>query len=304
MLPRLNSYRCAGGWSSLLGAAVLTLLAGCATAPYRYGGELHTDRDLALKPGETQVERGRRAPVLDTVGWVVGIPSKIIFLNHRVNNHDVSPQTEASLQTYLAANNLDKVKVRINEYDPGGEWSRLAHNESVGWFGRYTLGTLSLLGYTLLPGRVFGGDDYNPFTNTINIYSDIPSLTIYEGGRAKDYAQREYKGTYALAETIPGVNIWHETRATSDAMAYLEQNGTLQENKDGYRVLCPVYAVESTSPIASLTGAPLVLPAVVAGHVVGQVKAATLKDQTPPESVAPISHETTRPVSANVVDVR
>jgi hypothetical protein len=76
---------------------------------------------------------------------VVDVPSKILMLDRRINNHDISPQTELTMQQYLAANRLDKVKVRLNEYDPLGEWERLVHNESVGWPIRYTVGTVTAL---------------------------------------------------------------------------------------------------------------------------------------------------------------
>ncbi len=250
---------------------------GCTAPQYRCGSEYHTGSDACLCPGESQVERGRRAPVIDTVGWVVGIPSKILMLDHRVSNHDVSPETEAAVEQYLTANGLDKVKVRINEYDPGGEWRRLVDNKSVGWPIRYTFGTFSCVGYTLLPGRVFGGDGYNPFTNTISIYSDIPALALYEGGYAKDYAQREYKGLYALAHGLPVVGVWHVSQASADAIGYLEANGTTEEIKQGYRTLRPAYAIDASHSLSGVVGTGIVLPAAAVGHVIGQCEAAAVK---------------------------
>ena len=49
-------------------------------------------------------------------------------------------------------------------------WRRLVANKSVGWGWRYTLGTTLWLGETVFPGRLIGGDHYNPFTNTVNRY--------------------------------------------------------------------------------------------------------------------------------------
>ena len=57
------------------------------------------------------------------------------------------------LSANLAVNELDQVKVRINQYDPFGEWQRLGANRSVSWPVRYSLGTLAVVGYTVLPGR-------------------------------------------------------------------------------------------------------------------------------------------------------
>ena len=106
------------------------------------------EHDAPLQPVEPQIEHGHPLCVVDALGWVVGVPSKILMLDRRINNHDISPRTELTIQQYLAANRLDKVKVRLNEYAPLGEWKRLVHNESVGWPIRYTLGTVTVAGYT------------------------------------------------------------------------------------------------------------------------------------------------------------
>ena len=57
-----------------------------------------------------------------TVGWIFGIPSKIILWNSRIDNHDISPETEAAIAEYMAANELWDVKVRLNQYAPLDEW--------------------------------------------------------------------------------------------------------------------------------------------------------------------------------------
>ena len=130
----------------LLSAIVLGFAVGCAATPYQYCGDLHTEHDASLAVGEPQIERGRPLCVVDSLGWVVGVPSKLLMLDHRINNHDISPRTELTMQEYLIANRLDNVKVRLNEYDPLGEWERLARNESVGWPIRYTVGAVTVRG--------------------------------------------------------------------------------------------------------------------------------------------------------------
>ncbi len=52
--------------------------------------------------------------MLDEVGWIVGIPSKIILWDRRVDDHDISPETAQAIADYLAVNELDTVKVRLN----------------------------------------------------------------------------------------------------------------------------------------------------------------------------------------------
>ena len=193
--PRLLSA-IASRWKTLFSALVLAgLLSGCVSPGYDYGSRAITENDLPLRDDKEQIERGRPIPIVDGIGWIVGIPSKVMLLSTRVDNHFVSHGTEQSLQEYLDANKLDRVKVRLNQYAPLDEWRRLRGNKSVapGW--QYTLGTLATLGYTVLPGRILGGDNYNPFTNTINLYSDHPAIALHEAGHAKDFSRRTYKGT-------------------------------------------------------------------------------------------------------------
>ena len=162
---------------------------------------------------------------------------------------------------YLAVNGLDRVKVRINEYDPAGEWQRLKHNESVSWPVRYTLGTLSVVGYTLFPGRIFGGDRYNPYTDTINLYSDIPALAIFEGGYAKDFSTRDSRDLYAVEYGIPVVNLWHDSQAASDAFEYLQCRGSAEDVKEGYRAICPSFGASTRGVLPVVGAVPLALPA-------------------------------------------
>ncbi|MDX1930879.1 MAG: hypothetical protein SFV81_30420, partial [Pirellulaceae bacterium] len=65
---------------------------------------------------EPQIQRGERRKVIDAIGWVVGIPGKILLWNRRVENHNIGPETEAAIAEYLQVNNLDTVRVRLNQY--------------------------------------------------------------------------------------------------------------------------------------------------------------------------------------------
>ena len=258
-------------------------MTGCVSSPYRYGAarQYRTSAELAAVT-ETQVERGRPRPVIDGVGWVVGIPSKIVLWNRRIDNHHISPETDAAISDYLAKNELATVKVRLNQYAPGDDWRRLVANKSVGWGWRYSLGTLSWLGETVVPGRLVGGDHYNPFTNTVHIYSDVPAVAIHEGGHAKDFAQRRYKGTYAAAYLLPVVPLWHEAIATNDALSYLRAEGDLSDEQDAYRVLYPAYGTYAGNAISSVVpaaGTPLYLAGAVSGHILGRIRASRIDEQ-------------------------
>lgn len=266
-------------------AALCVIANGCVSAPYRYGSSIAYYKSEPLaNVTKTQIERGQPRPFVDGVGWVVGIPSKIVLWNRHIDNHNISPETEEAIAAYLASNDLTTVKVRLNQYAPGDEWQRLVANDAVGWGWRYTLGATLWLGETVFPGRVIGGDHYNPFTNTISIFSDVPAVAIHEGGHAKDFARRYYKGTYAAGYLLPVTPLWYEAVATNDALSYLRAEGTLEDEQAADRVLYPAYGTylgDSLSTVVPAVGTPLYVAGVLGGHLVGQIQARRISDQRP-----------------------
>jgi hypothetical protein len=231
--------------------------------------------ELVAATRKSPIERGKPRPVLDGVGWVFGIPSKVILWDQRVENHNVSTDTEEAIRRYLDDNDLDHVKVRINQYAPLDDWRRLRANKTVGWGYRYTLGALSVAGEAILPGRLFGGDHYNPFTGTIHLYSDVPAIALHEGGHAKDFTRRLFPGTYALVTALPFGSLWPEAIATGDAIAYAGQQGDAELERETYRILFPAYGTYvggSIGDYATPVALPVYAGAIVAGHAVGRVQ--------------------------------
>jgi hypothetical protein len=240
--------------------------------------------------------------------WVDGfghyffsLPAKLVLLDWKVDDHDVSPEVEASIEEYLRVNGLCNTKVRINQYAPGGEWRRLFKNREMpgGW--RYSLGLLSVTFYTIFPDRLFagfpfigGGDSYNPYTNTIHIYSDRRPIALHEGGHAKDFAEienRHWKGVYAGARAIPLagllVALWQEGDATQDALSWELATAGSAVSKRAYRSLYPAYGTylggTAQSGASLFTGGWVLYVVqygvVVAGHVVGQTRALFVRDR-------------------------
>lgn len=272
-----------------LGIACLASTSAARGADWLEPREIHVDRvnvapELVEHTRGSQIERGTRRPVLDGVGWVFGIPSKIILWDRRVDNHDVSAETEEAIRRYLDDNDLDHVKVAINQYAPLDDWRRLRANKTVGWGYRYTLGALSVAQEAILPGRLFGGDHYNPFTATIHLYSDVPAIALHEGGHAKDFTRRNYPGTYAIAAGLPIVSLWPEAIATGDAIAYAEAHRDADLERESYRVLYPAYGTYvagALRPFAAPVALPVFAGAVVAGHAVGRAQARMVPDAAP-----------------------
>lgn len=264
---------------SVVAAALLLGACGCASVPYRYGAAAERPPTSILRPGEDQIERGRPVKLLDDIGWIVGIPSKILLLDSRVDKHRISPETEAALAVYLARNDLTAVKVRINEYAPGAEWSRLFRNRDVGLGWRLTLGLITTTFYTVFPGRVFGGDHYNPFTDTINLYSDHPAIALHEAGHAKDFARRTWKGSYGAVRILPIIPLHQEAIATGDTVGYLRIEEQPDEERAAYKILYPAYCTYIGGEYARwVPGAQWVIyAAVVPGHIAGRIQASRVR---------------------------
>lgn len=257
---------------------------GCATVPYTYSKNIEVENTLKIRPNRSQIERGRPNKFLDASGWIWpgSLLSKLFLWNIKVDSHYIAEETENTLRQYLADNDLNNVKIRLNQYYPGDEWRRLFKNKSVGAGWRYTLGIISVTFYTILPQRFFGGDNYNPYTNTVSIYSDHGAIAVHEGGHSKDFAKKKYKGSYAAIYMVPFVSLYHEAKATNDALGYMRAESAIGDQKDAYKILYPAYATYIGSNIGDFLSAPyayalqagLMIPA----HAVARIKAATLKE--------------------------
>jgi hypothetical protein len=258
-------------WLTLLGCLLaLGGSAGCRKLEprgipignYRVAPEL-------VREAEPMIERGETRPVIDSVGWLFGIPGRLLLWDHRIDNHQISPETEAWLTTYAIENDLQHIKFRLNQYAPLEDFRRLRRNRTVGWGYRYTLGTLSVLGEAVLPGRLLGGDHYNPYTATVHLYSDVPAIALHEAAHAKDFSRRRYPGTYALAYAVPGLPLWHERIATEEVLDYVQRRADPEIEAEAYRILYPAYGTYVGGALGQALptySTPLYLGSVLAGH--------------------------------------
>ncbi|MBX3423991.1 MAG: hypothetical protein KF752_20730 [Pirellulaceae bacterium] len=275
---RVVSHRkAAAAWAAALFLTVSGL--GCTPITPRPIRATRVYQSPRMVSDQPQIQRGQRRPIIDGVGWLVGIPGKILLWDRRVDNHSIGAETEQSIAQYIAVNDLSTVRVRLNQYRPLEDWERLIRNDSTGVLWRLTFGTVSVLGETLLPGRIFGGDHYNPYTDTIHLYSDIPAIALHEGGHAKDFARRRWKGTYAFAYALPVVPLYHESIASSDVLAYLEAHGTTADQAAAARILYPAYGTyvgNAAGTFAPSYGGLLYYGSLIAGHALGRSKARQL----------------------------
>jgi hypothetical protein len=271
---------------------------GCASGPYRYGRFQRAHPERFNSEGIV-IEHGQPHKVLDGMARVVGFPARLVRLHSKVNSHEMSPETTGKLKTYLEKNDLTDVHVYVNHYDPRGQWRRLRENKLIGPGWRYTAGAASLVGYTLLPGRVFGGDRYNPYTNSLYVNSDVPALILYEAAYAKDVHARRMPGFYATVNQVPGLTLWRQSRALGDVVGYAQAQGDWDVEREAYHVLYPHVGAEATSSVASpfITtwwGGPAAgLGGAAMGHAAGRTVAARRaksREQEPlPTGITPSS---------------
>ncbi|MEL6106330.1 MAG: hypothetical protein AAFU85_09850 [Planctomycetota bacterium] len=186
-----------------------------------------------------QLVRGRRIKWLDDTGSFLGFANKIALWDSRADNHKISADTEREILTYLRQNNLNTTLVRSNQYDPMGELKRLIANKRMSAPWKYTFGAYDLMKYTFIPGRLLGGDWYNPFTDSIHIYSDIPSIGLAKAAYAKDVHGRTRPGLYASAQDTPILGLWHEQLANKEVMRYLNRRGSAADIAEAQRILYP-----------------------------------------------------------------
>jgi hypothetical protein len=271
-------------YSGLL-VALLVFTAGCATAPYHYGKDAEYVHGPRLAANEPQITYGTPHGFLDASGWIWpgSLLDKLLLWNYKIDSHHISTQTVTAVKQFLADNELRDVKVQFNDYCVGAELRRTVRNKAIapGW--RYTLGMLTWLEYTILPGRFFGGDNYNPYSNTIHIYSDLIPVGLHESGHSKDFAGRTYKGTYAFFYIVPGFNLYPEALASTEALSYVRDKGDRQQWAACYKILYPAYGTYLGGNVGNWLAFPwnyvVEAGAVVPGHILGRIKAACLPER-------------------------
>lgn len=228
------------GW---IGALCLAQAVGCAKLPYQYG------RFPATNSATVQIEQGKAHPKLDRVERALGLPRRLIM--RKDEPRDVPQETTAAVATYLERNQLNDVRVSVRDYQPRQQWQRLRENQAIAPAWRYTLGSLTIVRYTLLPGRVFGHNDYNPFTNTLYVNSNEPALLLHEAAYAKDVHGRMLPGTYAAISGMPGLSLGRKVRGASDVLAYAQTHENWETEREAYRKIYPKIGSESLGAVAS-----------------------------------------------------
>ena len=226
-----------------LASAALLLIglissSGCVQDRYRYGiSKQELLDDLPRTPN--LITMGGHHPRIDSIERTVQYPGKVIRKWFPSKDPDEAiPLDERRMlavqaaSDYLDDNGLKGVNIDVREYNPRQQWSRLQNNERIAPFWKYTGGTVCHIGYCLLPGRAFGRDSYNPFTNTLSINSTSREQSVYESAYVKKLYDQRYPGTYLAFNGLPVVPLFREASISTDALSYAraKQDWKLERN--------------------------------------------------------------------------
>lgn len=236
------------------GAVALGLsgLVGCASPNYTYG-RFHNPPPVGPAPASV-VEHGEPHATLDRMTRVVESPSRLIPVGSKRPPRGLSPETADKLTAYLGKNDLADVPIYVNHYDPAGQWRRLRDNTEMSWCWKYSAGAGSVIAYTLAPGRVFGINRYNPYTNSLYVNSDQPIPLLHEAAVAKTVRSQRFPGAYAVLTSLPGLALVRQVRAANDVLSYTRAEKDWETERQAYRVLYPRVGTEGTAlamPLAS-----------------------------------------------------
>lgn len=196
--------------------------------------------EAASNPPSSQIKRGIVFFPADLLGNVLGSIAKLVQWDHKIKIHSISKETEAVVQKYLADNpELSDLHVELNRWSPGEALSRLFTNKKVDARYRYTIGFLQvLISDVILINRLFGYDHYNPYTNTVYLFSDLPTAALYQLSRAKDYAAQERRGSYAFSRWLIVPDIAQHIKVNEMTFDYIHKHQSALE-AEAYHVLYP-----------------------------------------------------------------
>lgn len=214
---------------------LLTLsVSGCATLKPH-------DQPMHRYTGEPEIQEGMRSIPVDFLGNVFGSIGKLALWNHKYKSHRISDETKAAVTRELEEHpEVGNLRVVMNRWAPWESFKRLSDNEGVDWRWRWSFGLMKVLLFeTILPNRIFGSDNYDPYTHSIYLYSDIPSLAKLQVHKASFYADRRFRGSLGASRIFLIPDWQQETWATTSYLKEIRDEQRFATEQEAFLVLHP-----------------------------------------------------------------
>lgn len=226
---RFGSKRTYFGRLLLLVLLLPTITMGCIADPYQYGVADSKPLIDFISPDGVQpiITVDGDYPKLDKLENAISTPARFfrgLGGKKELDQEVIDSSRKEGLdlaQEFLEANSIDDLYIDVRRYEPKQQWARIKANQRIRPIWKYTGGTLSWIRYTLLPLRPLKIDQYNPYTNTLNLNSANPAQALFESAEAKEFRKHKDVGTYAMIQFLPFVPIMHDARSGSDVLSYV-----------------------------------------------------------------------------------
>jgi hypothetical protein len=269
--PRWNrgllGFRLPLAWMIRWNFLILASISGCASDKYQYGIS-RKDSLTRLPSTPNVIVVGGDHPNIDAMERTVQYPRKVFKkwfpskdADEQLAREERQMKVVQSASDYLDDNGLMGVNIDVREYNPKVQWSRLKSNTRIAPLWKYTGGTLAYVGYCILPGRAFGFDHYNSFTNTLSINSLSPPSAVFQAGYVKKIYDQRYPGTYIAMNWLPIAPLIRDASVSSDVLSYARARQDWKLEKDLYPQLYGRLGGGFVSSVASvIPGGSVILP--------------------------------------------
>ena len=221
---------------------------------------IKNDPQLEEKLHQVLVTRGKEHKIVDTLRSFFSWPEKLLLWNRTVGSGELHEDAEIAVKLALADGGSTSTHISINEYDPKIIWQRTFQNDKTSILSKVTFGTLIALIYTVIPGRLFYGvgDHYNPFADTVVLYSDNLDIALHEAGHAIDFSEKQKNhigpGLYSLARFFFPITLYQEAVATGKAFEFTAEHGASEDVRSSYALLFPAFGTYLAGSIFAANG--------------------------------------------------
>ncbi len=224
MLRRFNNRSTPARVSLIIGL-LISSGSGCARAfgPYKYGDFADSSYKRGLDD-DPEPLLGDEHKFMDGLRGALDWPYRVVARKPKPASYAPTEAQQQTILSYLEENDLADVQVEFHYFSPSHRWRRLRENQGVASGWKYSFGLLSLAGYTIFPGRVFGTTSYDPYSNCLQVNNNRAYESLEEAAEAKVAHRLRHPGTFlSVVGSIPIVRVYPQLLSSGDIVEYAQQ---------------------------------------------------------------------------------